>query len=130
MPGWSQPLRGVDRSCTCGKGSKEGVPAASSCCGRTNRGRCITGFGGLMAGETTQKTWKSTTPTATDNDTANRRKWSAAASRKRRLKGLSRMRCKAHVRFLGEGALVTAPPYPTEVKPRNTRNTRKEEKDR
>jgi hypothetical protein len=27
--------------------------------------------------------------------------------------GLSRMRCKAHVRFLGEGVRATSPPYPT-----------------
>ena len=30
-----------------------------------------------------------------------------------RLKGLSRMKRKFHVRFLGEGVVATPPPYPT-----------------
>ena len=32
-----------------------------------------------------------------------------------RLEGLSRMRGNSHVRFLGEGAAATPPPYPTKV---------------
>jgi hypothetical protein len=36
------------------------------------------------------------------------------ASREGRLRGLSRMRGNSHVRFLGGGAVVTPPRYPTE----------------
>ena len=90
----------ADRSSGCGGGNKEDALAADKCYGKKNRGRCITGSDGWTAVEMTWIIWKSTTPTATESDIATRQEWNRTASRKRRSKGLSRMRCKTHVRFL------------------------------
>jgi hypothetical protein len=59
-------------------------------------------------------TWSCRTPTAIGRSTrrANCRRTKPRPARGVR-EGLSRMRCKAHGRFLGEGVRATSPPYPT-----------------
>src|SRR5262249_62265366 len=66
-------------------------------------------------------TWSCYTPTATVNDTAAKlgRNWTA--SRERRFEGLSRMRRKAHVRFLGGGKSAMASCYPTHRRARRAK---------